>query len=77
MSRIAKKPIEMPAGVNLTVDGQTITAKGPKGELSLTVNDAVAFEQNDNVLTFKIRSFFSSIKISSYISLGISVDSLA
>jgi len=53
MSRIANKPIEMPTGVNLTVDGQTITAKGPKGELSLTVNDAVAFEQNDNVLTFK------------------------
>ena len=56
MSRIANKPIEMPSGVNLTVDGQTITAKGPKGELSLTVNDAVSFEQNDNVLTFKTAS---------------------
>ena len=53
MSRIAKKPIEMPTGVSVTVDGQTITAKGPKGELSLTVNDVVAVEQNDNVLTFK------------------------
>lgn len=53
MSRIANKPIEMPAGVSLTVDGQKITAKGPKGELSLTVNDAVSFEQNDNVLSFK------------------------
>lgn len=53
MSRIAKKPIEMPSGVTLAVNGQTITAKGPKGELSLTVNDAVAFEQNDNVISFK------------------------
>ena len=53
MSRIAKKPIEMPSGVTLAVNGQTITAKGPKGELSLTVNDADAFEQNDNVISFK------------------------
>ena len=53
MSRIANKPIEMPSSVNVTVDGQTITAKGPKGELSLTVNDIVAFEQNENVLSFK------------------------
>jgi len=53
MSRIANKPIELPSGVNLTVNGQTISAKGPKGELTLTVHDDVAFEQNDNVLTFK------------------------
>jgi len=53
MSRIAKKPIEMPSGVNLSINGQTISAKGPKGELSITVHDSVAFEQNDNVLTFK------------------------
>lgn len=43
----------MPTGVSLTIDGQKITAKGPKGELSLTVHNAVAFEQNDNVLSFK------------------------
>lgn len=43
----------MPSGVNLTVNGQTISAKGPKGELSLTVHDDVTIEQNDNVLTFK------------------------
>ncbi|MDJ0834346.1 MAG: 50S ribosomal protein L6 [Gammaproteobacteria bacterium] len=53
MSRIAKKPIEVPAAVNLTVSGQNITAKGPKGELSITVHDDVTFEQNDNVLNFK------------------------
>ncbi len=53
MSRIAKKPIEVPAAVNLTVSGQSITAKGPKGELSITVHDDVQFEQSDNVLNFK------------------------
>ncbi len=53
MSRIAKKPIELPAGVSVNVDGQTISAKGPKGELSLTLHDSVTFEQSDNVLTFK------------------------
>ncbi len=53
MSRIAKKPIEVPAAVNLTVSGQNITAKGPKGELSITVHDDVTFEQSDNVLNFK------------------------
>jgi large subunit ribosomal protein L6 len=52
MSRIANKPIEMPSGVNLSIDGQTISAKGPKGELSITVHDDVTFEQNDNVLSF-------------------------
>lgn len=43
----------MPSGVNLSINGQTISAKGPKGELSITVHDDVTFEQNDNVLNFK------------------------
>lgn len=53
MSRIAKKPIEMPSGVSVTINGQQLSAKGPKGELSMTVHNDVTFEQNDNVLTFK------------------------
>jgi len=53
MSRIAKQPVEMPSGVSLSIDGQTIKAKGPKGELSITVHDDVVFEQNDNILSFK------------------------
>ena len=53
MSRIAKKPIEVPSAVNLTISGQSITAKGPKGELSITVHDDVSFEQNENLLNFK------------------------
>lgn len=38
MSRIGNKPITIPAGVTVTVDGSKVTAKGPKGELSNTFN---------------------------------------
>ena len=41
MSRIGKKPVPVPQGVTATVDGQTVTAKGPKGELKFVVNDEV------------------------------------
>jgi large subunit ribosomal protein L6 len=37
MSRIGRLPIDIPAGVNVTVDGSAVTVKGPKGELALTV----------------------------------------
>ena len=33
MSRIGRKPIPVPAGVDVTIDGQTVRVKGPKGEL--------------------------------------------
>ena len=36
MSRIGKMPIPVPAGVDVTIDGQTVTVKGPKGELTCT-----------------------------------------
>ncbi len=41
MSRIGKKPIPVPSGVTASVNGQTVTAKGPKGELSFVVNEEV------------------------------------
>ena len=41
MSRIGKKPVPVPEGVTASVDGQTVTAKGPKGELKFVVNDEV------------------------------------
>ena len=41
MSRIGKKPIAIPGGVNVTLDGQRITVKGPKGELSRTLPSEV------------------------------------
>ncbi|HEV7564892.1 MAG: large subunit ribosomal protein [Microbacteriaceae bacterium] len=37
MSRIGRLPIEIPTGVDVKIDGQAVTVKGPKGELSLTV----------------------------------------
>ncbi len=39
MSRIGKKPVQAPKGVTVSVAGQTVTAKGPKGELKFVVND--------------------------------------
>ena len=41
MSRIGKKPLSLPQGVTASVDGRTVTAKGPKVELNLVVNDEV------------------------------------
>ncbi len=41
MSRIGKKPVQVPAGVTASVSGQTVSAKGPKGELNFVVNDEV------------------------------------
>ena len=38
MSRIGKKPVPVPSGVTVTVDGQTVKVKGPRGELSRTLN---------------------------------------
>jgi large subunit ribosomal protein L6 len=55
MSRIGKKPIAIPAGVTATLDGQTVTVKGPKGELAWTVTDEIAVEQQDGALSFAPR----------------------
>lgn len=48
MSRIGKNPIEIPAGVDVTIDGQNVTVKGPKGELSLTVSEPISVVKEDN-----------------------------
>jgi large subunit ribosomal protein L6 len=55
MSRIGKKPIVVPAGVTLGIDGQTVSVKGPKGELSWTVSDAVTLSFENGELTFAPR----------------------
>ncbi|KTQ96693.1 MULTISPECIES: 50S ribosomal protein L6 [Aureimonas] len=47
MSRIGKKPVSVPAGVTASVDGQTVKAKGPKGELSFVVNEEVLVKMED------------------------------
>jgi large subunit ribosomal protein L6 len=41
MSRVGKKPVAVPAGVTAKVEGQTVSVKGPKGELKFTVPDDV------------------------------------
>ena len=41
MSRIGKKPVELPSGVSAAVSGQTIEVKGPKGVRSFTASDDV------------------------------------
>ncbi len=42
MSRIGKNPVAVPQGVTVNVDGQTVKAKGPKGELQVIVHDDVS-----------------------------------
>ena len=50
MSRIAKKPISVPSGVEVTIDGQTVTVKGAKGTLEHRVHDTVEVVRNEDVL---------------------------
>ncbi|RST71790.1 50S ribosomal protein L6 [Siminovitchia acidinfaciens] len=50
MSRIGNKPIEIPSGVTVTKDGNTVTVKGPKGELSNTFNSDINISIEDNVI---------------------------
>ena len=52
MSRVAKAPVAIPAGVEVKLNGQEITVKGAKGELSRVLNDAVVVAQEENNLTF-------------------------
>lgn len=46
MSRVGKKILTVPAGVDLKIDGQTVRVKGPKGELSLTLHPHVTVQQD-------------------------------
>lgn len=47
MSRIGKKPVAVPKGVTAKIDGQTVHAKGPKGELSVSLGDRVSVAMTD------------------------------
>ena len=51
MSRIGKLPIEIPAGVTITVDGHIITVKGPKGELTQQSSPNVTISQDNGVFS--------------------------
>lgn len=52
MSRIAKSPITLPAGVELKINDSVVSVKGPKGELNFNVNKSVAISQQDNLVSF-------------------------
>ena len=51
MSRIGKRPVEVPNGVTVTINGQTVNVKGPKGELQRTFHPEVALALTDNTVT--------------------------
>ena len=51
MSRIGRNPIQIPAGVTVTVADSKVTVKGPKGELFLNASPRMSVEVKDNVLT--------------------------
>jgi large subunit ribosomal protein L6 len=50
MSRVAKRPVDLPQGVTATVAANTVKVKGAKGELSLAVANGVTVEQKDKTL---------------------------
>ena len=56
MSRVAKRPVELPQGVTASVAANTVKVKGAKGELSLVVADGVSVEQQDKKLQVKFAS---------------------
>jgi large subunit ribosomal protein L6 len=56
MSRIAKSPVELPKGVEFKQDGNVVTLKGGKGELSMELNSEVELTQEAGVLTVSPRS---------------------
>jgi large subunit ribosomal protein L6 len=51
MSRIGKLPIPVPSGVDIAIDGQQVTVKGPKGSLSHVVSEPITVAQEDGTLT--------------------------
>ena len=51
MSRIGKAPITVPSGVDIKVDGQTITVKGPKGELTQVLPEPISVTVEEGTLT--------------------------
>lgn len=60
MSRVAKQPVEIPAGVNVSVSGQNVSVKGSKGALDFTVHEAVEIKLDENVLTVHPKSELKS-----------------
>jgi large subunit ribosomal protein L6 len=56
MSRIGKAPVTIPKGVTVSTQGQTISAKGPKGSLSFTVPEGITFTHEGSLIRFSRQS---------------------
>jgi len=54
MSRVAKKPVDLPQGVSATVSGSTVTVKGAKGSLSLALATGVSVSQDKQTLVVNL-----------------------
>jgi large subunit ribosomal protein L6 len=52
MSRVGKQPLKVPKGVQVKIDGNTLSVKGPKGELKRTMHDSVVMKLDGETLTF-------------------------
>ena len=50
MSRIGRLPVTIPSGVDVTIDGQAVSVKGPKGALNLTIAEPISVVQEDGVI---------------------------
>lgn len=53
MSRIAKAPVTIPSGVDIELEGNNMTVKGSKGQLSFNFNEAISIDISDNVLSMR------------------------
>jgi len=56
MSRIGKSPVNIPSGVDVKLDGNRVTVKGPKGTLSQEIDSCVTLNIEDNTITFSRES---------------------
>ncbi len=54
MSRIGKKPIEIPAGVDVSINGQTVSVKGPKGKLATTLHPHITIVKDGSIMNVSI-----------------------
>ena len=56
MSRVANSPVNVPNGVEIKLDGRDLSVKGSKGTLTMTVDENVEINHEDNTLTFAAKS---------------------
>ena len=53
MSRIGKRPVAIPSGVSAAIEGKTLSVKGPKGTLTLSLSDEIAYAVEDGQISVK------------------------